>query len=490
MCEVKALQTESVETQVQAISTVAEELRAFLDKLAEEQQKKSLAQLLNALKLGDKDDKKLVGILARLDRARDELSLRIAIAQARLSDQDPCLKDLYSTDPRDDKTRIEETKGGLLYDSYSWVLDHDDFKKWRRNEVPLLWIKADPGKGKTMLLCGIINEVKSDYSEQDATMSYFFCQSTDSRLNSASAVLRGLVYLLASEHPLLLKHIRAAYEGKGKQAFEDANSFILLSKILMNMLEDSSLQRVCLVVDALDECDSDLPKLLSFILQTAKQSKVKWLVSSRNILDIEKKLRLDERQLRLCLEIGSNISSVSKAVDAYIDHCLSGLDALQDDPELLELVRRTMHNKANDTFLWVSLVAKELSEAQIWDVERVINEVPADLQHLYGRMLKQIDLLKHHNPQNCRLLLSTVLIAIKPLNVEEIGLLAGLPSNASSKPQAVKDMIKLCGSFLVIRNERVFVVHQSAIDFLRGDTFEIFLGKTKSKCISVCTFDR
>ena len=38
-----------------------------------------------------------------------------------------CLKYLRLTDPRDDKTRIERTKGGLLEDLYRWVLDNPDF---------------------------------------------------------------------------------------------------------------------------------------------------------------------------------------------------------------------------------------------------------------------------------------------------------------------------------------------------------------------------
>jgi hypothetical protein len=57
------------------------------------------------------------------------------------------------------KKRIEETKGGLLEDSYHWILKHSDFQQWRNGQQSqLLWIKGDPGKGKTMLLCGIVNE--------------------------------------------------------------------------------------------------------------------------------------------------------------------------------------------------------------------------------------------------------------------------------------------------------------------------------------------
>ncbi|KAG9242864.1 hypothetical protein BJ878DRAFT_513446 [Calycina marina] len=34
-----------------------------------------------------------------------------------------CLQDLRLSGPRDDKTRIEDTKGGLLEGSYHWILE-------------------------------------------------------------------------------------------------------------------------------------------------------------------------------------------------------------------------------------------------------------------------------------------------------------------------------------------------------------------------------
>ncbi|KUI61249.1 Vegetative incompatibility protein HET-E-1 [Cytospora mali] len=104
-----------------------------------------------------------------------------------------CLKHLRSTNPRDDKKRIEQAKGGLLRDSYRWILEHDDFQRWRNDDQSrLLWVKGDPGKGKTMLLCGIIDELEKE-TQPVANISYFFCQATDSRINSATAILRGLI---------------------------------------------------------------------------------------------------------------------------------------------------------------------------------------------------------------------------------------------------------------------------------------------------------
>jgi hypothetical protein len=62
------------------------------------------------------------------------------------------------------------------------------------------WTKGDPGKGKTMLLCGMINEMSALTRLEDkratTLLSFFFCQVTDSRINNAVAVFRGLIYLL------------------------------------------------------------------------------------------------------------------------------------------------------------------------------------------------------------------------------------------------------------------------------------------------------
>ncbi|KAL9573930.1 hypothetical protein ACKAV7_001922 [Fusarium commune] len=82
--EEERLQTARVELQVKAITDVATELRSFLDNLAARQREKAVPQFFHALKSGDKDDKKLQGILDQLDRARNELGLRISVAQVGL----------------------------------------------------------------------------------------------------------------------------------------------------------------------------------------------------------------------------------------------------------------------------------------------------------------------------------------------------------------------------------------------------------------------
>ncbi|RYP12681.1 hypothetical protein DL765_007220 [Monosporascus sp. GIB2] len=249
-----------------------------------------------------------------------------------------CLSGLRSTDPRHDKKRIEQTKGGLLRDSYCWILDHDDFLRWRDDpDSRLLWIKGDPGKGKTMLLCGIIDELKEQTANTTHLLSFFFCQAADDRLNNATAVLRGLIYLLVDQQRSLISHIQEKYNHAGKALFEDVNAWVALSDILTGILQDPSLPDTTLVIDALDECRTDLAQLLDLIIQLPVSSRVKWIVSSRNWPHIEEHLDIATQKVRLCLEL--NESSISHAVRIYIQYKVDQLARLKRS---LQIMSRTL----------------------------------------------------------------------------------------------------------------------------------------------------
>ncbi|KAL6411745.1 hypothetical protein AUP68_04119 [Ilyonectria robusta] len=433
-----------------------------------------------------------VGDLRADGHGRVHVGNHIEVHNYNEPNRDRCLADLRLTDPRDDKTRIEQTKGGLLKDSYKWVLDHEDFRRWRDDrESRLLWIKGDAGKGKTMLLCGIINELSQSRAEipnaskggllGDVTMKisrrfkklsvssihshpmlFFFCQGTDSRLNHAAAVLRGLIYLLLCQRPSLISHIQDIYDHAGRRLFEDTNAFYTLSQALASMLRDRPAKGCYLVIDALDECETGLPQLLDFIVQSASTSAhIKWIVSSRNRHDIEQQLCLDDPRIRLSLEL--NARHVAQAINTYIVHKVSELVSLKGDKSLRDQVRDEMRHRADGTFLWVALVAQELQNVRSWDVLSVLKQMPAGLVPLYRRMMNDIQQLGSQESEFCRLVISMATVAYRPLHLCELGVLSGLPGNVSSDLQSV---VGMCASFLTIRDEHIYLIHQSVKDFL------------------------
>lgn len=378
-----------------------------------------------------------------------------------------CIQDLRQTDPRDDKKRIVDTKGGLLEGSYRWVLDHSSFKQWRSDlRSRLLWIKGDPGKGKTMLLCGATEELGKSSSEN---LSFFFCQGTNSSLNNATAVLRGLLYLLVSQQPSLASHLRKRYDQAGRSLFEDTNAWIAVSEMFTSVILDPALRRTCLVVDALDECIADLPKLLDLIIHTSSSSsRIKWLLSSRNELHIQQRLKSIDAQARLSLELKQNAEQVARAVEVYIDEKLSHVDSLED-ATLRSQVREVLRQKANGTFLWVALVVQELEKPESWDPLEVVEEAPVGLHQLYDRMVDQIQQLAKKNSKMCRLLLSIVSVAYRPLHLAELGSLCTLPGPVSTLNQNTRTLVAMCGSFLTIRDNQVYLIHQSAKDYLSDE---------------------
>ncbi|KAF5847063.1 hypothetical protein GGP41_003309 [Bipolaris sorokiniana] len=371
-----------------------------------------------------------------------------------------CVRDLRDSDPRIDKKRIEETKGGLLFGLYHWVLDNRTFQQWQYDPTSqLLWIKGDPGKGKTMLLCGIIDEIQKNIRHN--MVAYFFCQATDSRINNAVAVLRGLLYMLVDQQPLLARHVQKQYEHAGKQLFEDANAWVTLRDIFRDVLHDPSLGRTCLVVDALDECIVDLPKLLDFVAkQTSASSHVKWIVSSRNWPEIEAQLERAGHKIKLSLEL--NADSIAIAVGAFIEKKVKILATeKQYTPELQLEVLQYLTSNANDTFLWVALVCQNLEKIPTRHVRKKLNEFPPDLNDLYERMVSQISGLE--DAGTCLQVLALAAVSYRPITISELVTLA---EEVQKNADDVEEIVAFCGSFLTLREGIIYFVHQSAKDFL------------------------
>ncbi|KAL2886900.1 Vegetative incompatibility protein HET-E-1 [Ceratocystis lukuohia] len=366
-----------------------------------------------------------------------------------------CLSELYVADPATDKKDIETKKGGLLKDSYQWILKHKSFQEFLDgSESSILWIKGDPGKGKTMLLCGIIDELEPNNS---ASLSYFFCQATNDRVNSAISVLRGLIYHLAYRNPHLTKYVRKKYDYK-EGAFKNADAWYDLCEVLTNMLNDPSLKNAILIVDALDECIKDQKQLLKFITEP---SPAKWIVSSRNWPDVEEILNLANGKVKIHLEINQN--SVSAAVDSYID---SKVDQLAQEKnygkDMKSAVLQHLRSNAHGTFLWVSLVCQELSSCRRWHTPETLQSFPAGLNALYERMVKQI--FDSSDAETCRNIIAQVFVAYRPLTLEELYVLVESLENVDR--QELEELVALCGSFLTIHNNAISFVHQSAKDYL------------------------
>ncbi|KAI9150737.1 WD40 repeat-like protein [Paramyrothecium foliicola] len=379
-----------------------------------------------------------------------------------------CIRDLRSIDARVEKIRIENMKGGLLEDSCRWAFEHESFQKWRDNQKSeLLWVRGGPGMGKTMLLCSKIDELHR-INPENGVLAYFFCQATDFRINSATAVLRGLLYLLVSQQPSLVIHVRKRYDHAGRTIFEKASARITMMEILADVLQDLNLKPTYLVVDALDECVKDLPQLLEFIGEQASTNpRVKWLVSGRNLPTIAEGLgSASNSVLELSLELNAEL--VSMAVHAFINAQVIHLARVNEyDESTQSAVLKHLVANAESNFLWAALVCQDLKKTSKEDVLKALASYRPGLDWLYKKMLQRI---RESDPAGrCDLILATAACVYQPIGVHEMAALVANFEHPGVQGESMQEIVSRCGSFLTIHEHTVYFVHQSACDFFLSE---------------------
>ena len=248
-----------------------------------------------------------------------------------------------------------------------------------------------------------------------------------------------------------------------------ANSWAALSDTFTNILQDPGLHNTSLIVDALDECATNLPLLLDLIIRTTSSTRVKWIVSSRNWPQIEEQLFCAGQALSLEL----NAESVSAAVDTYIRHEVLQLAQRKGyNADVQDAVWHHLSSNAHGTFLWVALVCQNLKKVPRWRIREKLVEYPPGLDYLYERMMAQI--CESDDAELCKWVLALVTVAYCPISLEESTSFVQMPKDMHDV-DCLREIVGHCGSFLTVRNDTIYFVHQSAKDFLLGKaSSEIF----------------
>ncbi|KUL91511.1 hypothetical protein ZTR_01592 [Talaromyces verruculosus] len=191
--------------------------------------------------------------------------------------------------------------------------------------------------------------------------------------------------------------------------------------------EDADCGPTIILIDALDECEEvsrrSLASFLEEKLDEEELSHVKWLITSRPIWDL-KHSRLSgnapEKHSLLVLDD----HNLSRWINAYISQKMA------------------------------SLVIREFGNSPEKNWKGILDRIPGDLHKLYDLLFEKL-----HDP-DCKNVLAVAMLANRPLTLPEIEQLSGLESGIN----AGRDTVTLCGSFLALRDETVYLIHQSAHD--------------------------
>ncbi|KAK1673679.1 hypothetical protein BDP55DRAFT_555924 [Colletotrichum godetiae] len=404
-------------------------------------------------------------------------------------DAGACLRDLFLTDPLDDRKALKRKKGNRASGTCEWILGTEELTTWLgsdqtgRSEAPstqVLWLHGNPGTGKSTTAIFLTEELSKAFTTTvRKTLAYFFCDSGFDTRKTATSVVRGLLLQLVQQHPQLLDYVLPKYNERGVALF---TSFDALWTIFMNVAADEHTGAKYCVIDALDECDRESQVTLLQQLRETFQSQhvppnVFVLVTSRPYPEIRQ---------HMGGFINKNLASYPEAKQD-IKQCIEERTRdLATTKNYTDKVRTQVSNilteKADGTFLWVGLACKELKDVPSKDAVRVLESIPRGLTYLYKRLLDTA-LEQNTGAAGLRRILNCVAVCVRPLSVLELSEACELhldEDDEQTRIQFTRDQIDSCRLIVVIQEEKVLLLHQSVKDFLTGPEAGHFINELRA----------
>ena len=369
-----------------------------------------------------------------------------------------------------------------------WFLEHEKFTFWQNKKTAkLLWVSADPGCGKSVLSKALVDEKLLSSSSENTSTCYFFFKDDDDNKQSGANALCAILHQLFVQHPALIKHAMEKFERNGETL---RTSFGLLWVILMEAAADPEGGEITCVLDALDECE--LSARTAFIEKLADyhsaenrvNTRLKFVVTSRPYSSIE-------RTFRLNIE---NLSSISLRGDEESEKIRREIDLVIDDqiprifksfeypvkPEVQEELVKHLKNMTHRTYLWLHLIKDVIQNSLEHTKGRLISliqRVPDTVNQAYESILNRA---KDQDLASGKALLSIIVAAVRPLTLREMNIALAIEEKLRNREecQSVDDLEldeekpfqhkirNLCGLFINIVDKKIYLIHQTAKQFL------------------------
>jgi hypothetical protein len=395
------------------------------------------------------------------------------------------LSALYTSDYESHKGRNPPRVPGTL----EWFLNHGKYRHWRHEQnSSLLWVSADPGCGKSVLASFLVDELNSPASQSElpSTICFFFFKDDNEEQKNATFALSALLHQLFTAKSSLMKHAEKDFEAKGKKFTQELGT---LWRIFMAATTDPDCGNIFCIIDGLDECEEltreDLIKSLASIYTPPNRNPdkpfLKFILTSRPYYSIE---GLFEERFEELPMIRLKAEEQTPAISADIELVINAeVKALGKRWRLADDVQKKLQGDlvkgADRTFLWVSLILKLLKRSRAASPSKfrqTLNNLPTDLDAIYEKFLGDSS-----DPEQAKTILQIVVAAARPLTLDEMDIALAIKSDHKSLKDlepyrlfsfqtAVKD---ICGLFVRVIDSKIFLIHQTAKEFLIKDSTTI-----------------
>ncbi|PON29848.1 hypothetical protein TGAM01_v201214 [Trichoderma gamsii] len=391
----------------------------------------------------------------------------------RRDGEDGILRRLYTTPYEDRKNRNPSRVPGTC----NWFTSHELFQDWQESKSSrLLWVSADPGGGKSVLVKYLVDSVLQ--TTESRTVCYFFFKDDFSDQRNIVSALCCILRQLFIQKPLLFgDNVLRQFVTGGETFF---NSFAELWKTLIQISKAQSAGEIICIFDAIDECEdqgrSQLAQELCKLYDAANDFHLKFLLTSRPYGKIHRGFRPLEVPglpvIHLSGEQEDEVRKISQEIDVFIRFKVQEMGKRR---KLLEeeqnLLLQELMKIPHRTYLWVYLTL-DLIEGDIIVDQTIFNAascIPETVDEAYERILS-----KSCDFEQAKKILHIVSAAARPLTLKEMNLALALQkchqsnNNIKLKPEERfhQELRDICGLFITIFDSKIYLLHQTAKEFL------------------------
>ncbi|KAH9966342.1 hypothetical protein BGW80DRAFT_734349 [Lactifluus volemus] len=448
-----------------------------LDRLTQEEARATAAQTLRVV----------YGLVKNLNDGEvvaDDIHQALVLMQQIASDINKSNRDQLQESfrqwlsPPDPSVNDNLARGAHHEGTAEWFIRGDTFQEWKKTGS-LLWIRGNPGCGKSVLCSTVTRDIKRMCDAGLASLAYFYFDFKDTSKQSARALLTSLLVQCSASSDAccnILSRLHSSRKPGSEQPDDET-----MRECLKDMLATPSQGPIFIVVDALDECpqSAGTPSPRERVLDL-----VKWLVdlqyshlhicvTSRPEMGIQAALeKLASHTVSLHGESGQT-EDINKYIEFVINSDPSTCKWRKQDQLL---VVSTLRLRASGMFRWVSCQLDKLRRCLPQRIRRALDELPTTLDETYERTLLDIDEEKWEFAHR---LFQCVTVASRPLRVEELGEFLAFDFDGEGRPifeedwrpeDAASAILSTCSSMIsVIKADDGRVVqfsHFSVKEFL------------------------
>lgn len=374
-----------------------------------------------------------------------------------------------ATEDRDEsyesyRSRIPERVDGTC----AWFLSHPSYIGWLDEPNHPLILSADPGSGKSVLTRYMVDSRLEGKRPDDVVCYFFFDGQTQKTVRQA---LCAMIHQLVTQRFSVISHAMLAYRGSKDNLINVTSG---LWDIFSRMITSSSIDRVIAIVDALDECRSteckDFVEGLQQLWLKAR-GKFSFFATTRPSMRVMPILRpLIHNNPHILIAAADWSEAIAQEVNVVIETRATELQMkdLLDEDTKLHLIRR-LQESPQRTYLWVHLIFEYIENNDVENSKRSIDEIiyvpPKSVYEVYEKMIST-----SRNKTRARKAFCVILAASRALTLQEFHIAMQLDSASREPPEPYRNLEltlrNWCGLLVTIRDNRVYLLHQTTRDFL------------------------